>query len=352
MTDAAIIVRGANKRYGDFAALDNVDFEVPSGSLTALLGPSGSGKSTLLRAIAGLDLPDTGTITIDGHDVTHIPPQRRGIGFVFQHYAAFKHLTVRDNVAFGLKIRKRPKAEIKEKVDNLLEVVGLAGFQTRYPNQLSGGQRQRMALARALAVDPQVLLLDEPFGALDAKVREDLRAWLRRLHDEVHVTTVLVTHDQAEALDVADRIAVLNKGRIEQVGSPTDVYDKPANAFVMSFLGAVSSLNGSLVRPHDIRVGRNPDMAIAADDDSVQTTGVVRATIDRIVVLGFEVRVELTSAADHTPFTAQITRGDAEALGLKEGDTVYVRATRVPALPGGTELTRADKADDGELTTA
>ena len=350
MTDA-IIVRGANKHYGDFAALDNVDFVVPSGSLTALLGPSGSGKSTLLRAIAGLDLPDTGTITINGRDVTGVPPQRRGIGFVFQHYAAFKHLTVRDNVAFGLKIRKKPKAEIKEKVDNLLEVVGLAGFQTRYPNQLSGGQRQRMALARALAVDPEVLLLDEPFGALDAKVREDLRAWLRRLHDEVHVTTVLVTHDQAEALDVADRIAVLNKGRIEQVGSPTDVYDAPANAFVMSFLGAVSSLNGSLVRPHDIRVGRNPEMAIANSDDSIQATGVVRATIDRIVVLGFEVRVELTSAADHTPFTAQITRGDAEALGLKEGDTVYVRATRVPPLPGGTELPRIDNADDDEALT-
>jgi sulfate transport system ATP-binding protein len=350
MTDA-IIVRGANKHYGDFAALDNVDFEVPSGSLTALLGPSGSGKSTLLRAIAGLDLPDTGTITINGRDVTGVPPQRRGIGFVFQHYAAFKHLTVRDNVAFGLKIRKRPKAEIKEKVDNLLEVVGLAGFQTRYPNQLSGGQRQRMALARALAVDPEVLLLDEPFGALDAKVREDLRAWLRRLHDEVHVTTVLVTHDQAEALDVADRIAVLNKGRIEQVGSPTDVYDAPANAFVMSFLGAVSSLNGTLVRPHDIRVGRNPEMAIASSDDSVQATGVVRATIDRIVVLGFEIRVELTSAADHTPFTAQITRGDAEALGLKEGDTVYVRATRVPPLPGGTQIPRADKADDDQALT-
>jgi sulfate/thiosulfate transport system ATP-binding protein len=351
MTDA-IIVRGANKHYGDFAALDNVDFVVPSGSLTALLGPSGSGKSTLLRAIAGLDLPDTGTITINGRDVTGVPPRRRGIGFVFQHYAAFKHLTVRDNVAFGLKIRKKPKAEIKEKVDNLLEVVGLAGFQTRYPNQLSGGQRQRMALARALAVDPEVLLLDEPFGALDAKVREDLRAWLRRLHDEVHVTTVLVTHDQAEALDVADRIAVLNKGRIEQVGSPTDVYDAPANAFVMSFLGAVSSLNGSLVRPHDIRVGRNPEMAIAGnDDDSVQATGVLRATIDRIVVLGFEVRVELTSAADHTPFTAQITRGDAEALGLKEGDTVYVRATRVPPLPGGTDNPRTDNADDDEALT-
>jgi sulfate transport system ATP-binding protein len=351
MTDA-IIVRGANKRYGDFAALDDVDFEVPSGSLTALLGPSGSGKSTLLRAIAGLDLPDTGTITINGRDVTQIPPQRRGIGFVFQHYAAFKHLTVRDNVAFGLKIRKRPKAEVKEKVDNLLEVVGLSGFQTRYPNQLSGGQRQRMALARALAVDPEVLLLDEPFGALDAKVREDLRAWLRRLHDEVHVTTVLVTHDQSEALDVADRIAVLNKGRIEQVGSPTEVYDAPANAFVMSFLGAVSSLNGTLVRPHDIRVGRNPEMAIASSDDSVQATGVVRATIDRIVMLGFEVRVELTSAADHTQFTAQITRGDAEALGLKEGDTVYVRATRIPPLPGGTEIPKSDNADEGELTTA
>jgi sulfate/thiosulfate transport system ATP-binding protein len=351
MTDA-IVVRGANKRYGDFAALDNVDFEVPSGSLTALLGPSGSGKSTLLRAIAGLDQPDTGTVTINGRDVTAVPPQRRGIGFVFQHYAAFKHLTVRDNVAFGLKIRKRPKNEVNEKVDNLLEVVGLAGFQTRYPNQLSGGQRQRMALARALAVDPEVLLLDEPFGALDAKVREDLRAWLRRLHDEVHVTTVLVTHDQSEALDVADRIAVLNRGRIEQVGSPAEVYDRPANAFVMSFLGAVSSLNGSLVRPHDIRVGRNPDMAIAGSDDSVQATGVLRATIDRIVMLGFEVRVELTSATDQTPFTAQITRGDAEALGLKEGDTVYVRATRVPRLPGGTTgIPHGDDADEDEALT-
>lgn len=326
----AITVTGANKHYGDFAALDDVDFVVPAGSLTALLGPSGSGKSTLLRAIAGLDEPDSGTITINGRDVTRVPPQKRGIGFVFQHYAAFKHLTVRENVAFGLKIRKKPKAEIKAKVDNLLEVVGLSGFQGRYPNQLSGGQRQRMALARALAVDPDVLLLDEPFGALDAKVREDLRAWLRRLHDEVHVTTVLVTHDQSEALDVADRIAVLNQGRIEQVGSPTDVYDSPANAFVMSFLGAVSSLNGVLVRPHDIRVGLNPEMAIAKGDTSVQATGVTRATVDRIVLLGFEVRVELTNAATQTPFTAQITRGDAEALALKEGDTVYVRATRVP----------------------
>jgi sulfate transport system ATP-binding protein len=332
-TDHAIVVRDANKRYGDFVALDHVDFVVPTGSLTALLGPSGSGKSTLLRTIAGLDQPDTGTVTIGGRDVTRVSPQRRGIGFVFQHYAAFKHMNVRDNVAYGLKIRKQPKAEVKEKVDHLLEVVGLSGFQNRYPNQLSGGQRQRMALARALAVDPQVLLLDEPFGALDAKVREDLRAWLRRLHDEVHVTTVLVTHDQAEALDVADRIAVLNKGRIEQVGSPTEVYDTPANAFVMSFLGAVSSLNGALVRPHDIRVGRNPEMAISGGDGSAESIGVVRATVDRVVALGFEVRVELTSAATGGPFIAQITRGDAEALALKDGDTVYVRATRVPTLP-------------------
>ncbi|OBG57654.1 sulfate/molybdate ABC transporter ATP-binding protein [Mycobacterium sp. E3339] len=345
----AITVRDAYKRYGDFVALDHVDFVVPTGSLTALLGPSGSGKSTLLRTIAGLDQPDSGTITIGDRDVTNVPPQRRGIGFVFQHYAAFKHMTVRDNVAYGLKIRKRPKADIKAKVDHLLEVVGLTGFQGRYPNQLSGGQRQRMALARALAVDPQVLLLDEPFGALDAKVREDLRAWLRRLHDEVHVTTVLVTHDQTEALDVADRIAVLNNGRIEQVGSPSDVYDSPANPFVMSFLGAVSELNGALVRPHDIRVGRNPQMAIAGGDGSAASVGVVAATVDRVVTLGFEVRVELTSSASGGPFTAQITRGDAEALALREGDTVYVRATRVP--PIGRAVARATGGADHDETT-
>ena len=336
-TNNAIVVSGANKRYGDFVALDNVDFVVPDGSLTALLGPSGSGKSTLLRAIAGLDQPDSGTVVINGRDVTSIPPQQRGIGFVFQHYAAFKHLTVRDNVAFGLKIRKVGKAEIEQKVDNLLEVVGMAGFQNRYPSQLSGGQRQRMALARALAVDPKVLLLDEPFGALDAKVREDLRAWLRRLHDEVHVTTVLVTHDQAEALDVADRIAVLNKGRLEQVGTPTEVYDSPANPFVMSFLGTVSTLNGILVRPHDIRVGRTPDLATAGGDGAAEVVGVSRATIDRVVYLGFEVRVEMTSASTGEHFIAQITRGDAEALALKDGDSVYVRATRIPPIAGAQQ---------------
>ncbi|MGJ0120704.1 sulfate/molybdate ABC transporter ATP-binding protein [Williamsia sp. MIQD14] len=329
-----ISVSRANKRYGDFAALDDVSLDIPAGSLTALLGPSGSGKSTLLRSIAGLDSLDSGVVSINGEDVTKVSPQHRDIGFVFQHYAAFKHMTVRENVAFGLKIRKRPKAEVTRKVDELLEVVGLAGFQTRYPAQLSGGQRQRMALARALAVDPQVLLLDEPFGALDAKVREDLRKWLRRLHDDVHVTTVLVTHDQQEALDVADRIAVLNRGRIEQVGSPDDLYDRPANEFVMGFLGSVARLNGSLVRPHDIRVGRTPDLALSTADSASAATGVLKATVQRVVHLGFEVRVELTNAATGDDFHAQITRGDAEALSLSDGDEVYVRATRVPTIAG------------------
>ncbi len=312
-----IKVINANKHYGDFAALDNVSIEIPSGSLTSLLGPSGSGKSTLLRAIAGLDQPDSGTILIEGDDVTSVPPQRRGIGFVFQHYAAFKHLTVRDNVAFGLKIRRRGKAEIQKKVDELLGVVGLSGFKDRYPAQLSGGQRQRMALARALAIDPTVLLLDEPFGALDAKVREDLRTWLRRLHDEVHVTTVLVTHDQEEALDISDRIAVLNKGRIEQVGSPAELYDNPANEFVFSFLGSVSKVGGQVVRPHDIRL------------DRVWREGALPAEVVRVVFLGFEVRVELREPGSSEIFVAEITRGDAAALQLNVGDEIYVRALRV-----------------------
>ncbi|GAD87232.1 sulfate/molybdate ABC transporter ATP-binding protein [Nocardia asteroides] len=328
-----ITVTNARKNYGSFAALDDVSIDITSGELTALLGPSGSGKSTLLRSIAGLESLDSGIVRIAGNDVTHVAPQKRDIGFVFQHYAAFKHMTVRDNVAFGLTIRKRPKKEIDKRVDELLGIVGLDGFQHRYPAQLSGGQRQRMALARALAVDPQVLLLDEPFGALDAKVRTDLRQWLRRLHEEVHVTTVLVTHDQEEALDVADRIAVMNKGRIEQVGSPEDVYDRPANEFVMSFLGAVARLNGHLVRPHDIRIGRDPSMAMAEHEGTAESAGVTRATVERIVRLGFEVRLELRNAATGDQFAAQVTRGDAAALHLSEGETVYARATRIPDLP-------------------
>jgi sulfate transport system ATP-binding protein len=325
-----ISVSHAVKTYGDFHALDDVSIDIPEGSLTALLGPSGSGKSTLLRTIAGLEQPDSGQVVIDGRDVTRLSPQDRGIGFVFQHYAAFKHMTVRDNVAFGLTVRKRPKKEIDARVDELLEIVGLAGYQTRYPSQLSGGQRQRMALARALAPSPGVLLLDEPFGALDAKVREDLRTWLRHMHEEFTVTTVLVTHDQEEALDVADRIAVLSAGRIEQIGAPSELYDKPETPFVQAFLGHVTELDGKTVRPHDIRLGRNASPEVHGNE--IPATEVREAVVERVAVLGFEVRVELKDAATGAPFTAQITRGDANALGLSGasvGETIYARATEL-----------------------
>jgi len=307
-----IALTDVKKRFGDFVAIDNVSLAVEDGSLTALLGPSGSGKSTLLRVIAGLEAPDEGTVEISGRDATRLPAQKRGIGFVFQHYAAFKHMTVRDNVAFGLKVRKRPKAEIAAKVDELLRIVGLDGYQTRYPAQLSGGQRQRMALARALAVEPEVLLLDEPFGALDANVRAELREWLRRLHDEVHVTTVLVTHDQEEAMEVADRIVVLNRGRIEQDGPPRDLYERPANAFVMGFLGPVARLGDTLVRPHDLRILGEP------------RDGALEAQVARVVHLGFEVRVELELDGGE-PLTAQLTRDEAAELELHGGDIVWVR---------------------------
>ena len=265
-------------------------------------------------------------MTIQGRDVTSEPPQRRGIGFVFQHYAAFKHMTVRDNVAFGLTIRKRPKAEIDKKVDELLEIVGLDGFQHRYPAQLSGGQRQRMALARALAVDPQVLLLDEPFGALDAKVRADLRQWLRRLHDEVHVTTVLVTHDQEEALDVADRIAVLNKGRIEQVGDPVTLYERPANDFVMGFLGLGGAARRPAGAPARHRARARPRDGPGARRQSFPTRPVSSAAVvERVVPLGFEVRVDLRTD-DGERFAAQITRREAAELQLREGERVHARA--------------------------
>jgi sulfate/thiosulfate transport system ATP-binding protein len=314
-----ISTENVTKRWGDFTALDDVSVEIASGSLTALLGPSGSGKSTLLRVIAGLEVPDGGRVVLDGADVTMLPPQKRGIGFVFQHYAAFKHLTVRENVAFGLRIRKRPKAEVAAKVDELLGVVGLEGFQSRFPGQLSGGQRQRMALARALAIEPAVLLLDEPFGALDAKVRAELRAWLRRLHDEVHVTTVLVTHDQEEAMDVADRIVVINEGRVEQAGAPRELYDRPANGFVMSFLGPTVRLDGELVRPHDLRVSSEP------------RDGALEAMVRRVVHLGFEVRAEL-ALSDGALLAVQLTRDEAAALELARGDIVWVGHGDVPVV--------------------
>jgi sulfate/thiosulfate transport system ATP-binding protein len=315
-----IAVRDVRKSFGDFVALDDVSLEIPDGSLTSLLGPSGSGKSTLLRIIAGLEQPDSGTVVIGGDDATRVPPQRRGIGFVFQHYAAFKHMTVRDNVAFGMKIRKQPKDRIAARVDELLGVVGLSGYQKRYPNQLSGGQRQHMALARALAVEPRVLLLDEPFGALDAKVRAELREWLRRLHDEVHVTTVLVTHDQEEAMAISDHIAVMDEGRIEQVGGPRELYDQPANRFVMGFLGPVSQVGEQLVRPHDIAISLAPE------------EGARQAEVTRVVHLGFEVRVELQLEGDGL-VSAQITRHEAEQLELVEGGTVWVRTTGRTAVP-------------------
>jgi sulfate/thiosulfate transport system ATP-binding protein len=301
------------KRFGTFVALDDVSVNIPTGSLTALLGPSGGGKSTLLRIIAGLESPDSGTVEIEGRDSTALPPQRRNVGFVFQHYAAFKHLSVRRNVAFGLEIRKRPKPEIKARVDELLQLVHLEQFGDRLPSQLSGGQRQRMALARALAVEPQVMLLDEPFGALDAKVRKELRDWLRRLHDEVHVTTVFVTHDQEEAMDVADDIVVIAGGRVEQAGSPEELYDRPANDFVMSFLGPVTRLGGVLVRPHDLELLGEPD----ADT--------YEATVTRVARLGFEVRVELL--ADGVESWVQVTRGEAQRLGVRAGSVVHLRPT-------------------------
>jgi sulfate/thiosulfate transport system ATP-binding protein len=373
-----IRVTDVTKRFGAFAALDGVSLEIPDGSLTALLGPSGSGKSTLLRVIAGLEAPDAGRVEIAGADATGVPAQRRGIGFVFQHYAAFKHMTVRQNVAFGLAIRRRPgrpwgdprewlasvrpsgartqggsnssaiaptedaasaqrrtppdaagvsprsptKREIRAKVEQLLGIVGLDGYAERYPSQLSGGQRQRMALARALAVEPKVLLLDEPFGALDAKVRADLRAWLRRLHDEVHVTTVLVTHDQEEAMEIADRVAVMDGGRIEQVGGPRELYDRPATPFVMRFLGPVTRLGAEVVRPHDVAISLEPQ------------DGSREAQVVRVAHLGFEVRVALV-LDDGEELTAQLTRVEADQLELAAGDIVHVRAMGVPAALSG-----------------
>jgi sulfate/thiosulfate transport system ATP-binding protein len=301
-------------------ALSGLDLEVAAGSFTVVIGPNGCGKSTLLRVIAGLEVPDAGRVLIGGEDVTTRPARTREVGFVFQHYAAFKHMTVGDNVAFGLSVRKRPKAEIRARVAELLELVGLSHLGKRYPAQLSGGQRQRMALARALAVEPRVLLLDEPFGALDARVREELRAWLRRLHDEVHVTTIFVTHDQEEAMEIAEQIVVVNDGRIEQSASPAEIYDAPASPFVMSFVGPVTRVGGRLVRPHDVQV------LTEAGEASQQ------AVVTRIIRLGFEVRVELLPAEGDL-LTAQLSRAEFEQLELVEGQIVHIRVdpTGVPA---------------------
>jgi len=336
-----IAVRNLSKRFGTFQAVDGVSFEVPEGQLVALLGPSGSGKSTILRIIAGLEPADSGEVELTGEDATNLPVQRRGVGFVFQHYALFRHMTIRQNIAFGLEIRRVERPEIKRRVRELLNLVQLTGYADRYPSQLSGGQRQRVALARALAPRPKVLLLDEPFGALDAKVRDELRTWLRKLHDEVHVTSLFVTHDQQEAFEVSDQIVVLNRGKVEQMGPPQVLYEHPTSAFVTEFLGSVNVLKvetvlsldhdgaeaaralprldaaggpASLVyvRPHDLEVTRRKNGRPAWP-----------ATIARLTRLGGLVRLELR-LNDGTDLLVELTRERCLELGLAEGEGVFV----------------------------
>jgi len=319
-----ITVDHLSKRFGTFAALDDVSVEIAGGSLVALLGPSGSGKTTLLRVIAGLEQPDAGRVAIEGADLSAQSARQRNIGLVFQHYALFRHLDVFENVAFALRVRNRPRAEVDARVKELLALVQLEGLGRRRVSELSGGQRQRIALARALAASPRVLLLDEPFGALDAQVRAELRAWLRRLHDDLHVTTVFVTHDQDEAFEVADRVVVMNHGRVEQIGTPAEVFEKPANDFVMRFLGHVNVLEtaeGKLyVRPHEVAIARGP------------TGGALAAKVVRVTPLGAGLKVELALA--HEPTTTIRADLDWErgvALALRDGDNVFLslRRTRV-----------------------
>ena len=363
----SIEIRNVSKQFGDFQALRDVSLDIQSGELIALLGPSGCGKTTLLRIIAGLETPDVGSIHFSGEDTTDVHVRERGVGFVFQHYALFRHMTVFDNVAFGLRMKPRKErpseAQIKEKVMSLLKLVQLDWIADRYPSQLSGGQRQRIALARALAVAPKVLLLDEPFGALDAKVRKELRRWLRRLHDELHVTSIFVTHDQEEALEVADRVVVINQGRIEQQGTPQQVWDNPASPFVYGFLGDVNLFKGrandgrvylddgmqlespeaqhaddarafAYVRPHDLDVERySPGQALDAHG---RPRGIV-VQLARAIVVGPIARLELipegdTQSADNAPsdalIEAQIPAQQFHEMGLREGETLVVTPRR------------------------
>ncbi|QJR15603.1 sulfate/molybdate ABC transporter ATP-binding protein [Usitatibacter palustris] len=323
----SISIAGVSKNFGSFSALNDVTLDIAPGELVALLGPSGSGKTTLLRVIAGLERPDRGSVHFEGEDITDQRVQDRGVGFVFQHYALFRHMTIFENVAFGLRVRPRAErptdAQIHRKVKSLLELVQLDWLADRYPHQLSGGQRQRIALARALAIEPKVLLLDEPFGALDAKVRKELRRWLRRLHDEIHLTSVFVTHDQEEALEVADRVVVFNHGKIEQVGTPSEVYDTPASPFVYQFIGHVNELASdegvAYVRPHEI------DVVDASHPNAVQ------ALLEHVVRLGPRVRLELLATAGNTPLEVELTADAFASLNIKAGDTLHVvpRSARV-----------------------
>jgi sulfate transport system ATP-binding protein len=343
----SISIQNITKRFGGFTALDNVSVEVTNGSLLALLGPSGSGKTTLLRVIAGLEVPDSGSVLCQAEDVTRQSARDRNVGFVFQHYALFRHMNVFENVAFGMRVRRQPKKLIDERVRELLQLVRLDGLERRYPTQLSGGQRQRVALARALAIQPKVLLLDEPFGALDAKVRQELRTWLRRLHDEINMTTVFVTHDQEEAFEVADTIVVMNKGRIEQSGSPHEVFERPANPFVMDFLGNVNVFHGRVqngravsgtmevdcpeyphqesrpatlyVRPHELEIEHSPG----------ETSGSVKALVERINPNGSVAKVFLRAADFGVGLNVEMSPERYGELALKTGDTVYVSPRKV-----------------------
>jgi sulfate transport system ATP-binding protein len=328
-----IKVENVTKHFEEFRALDNVSIDVPDGSLTALLGPSGSGKSTLLRLIAGLEHADSGQVYLNDRDVTDMSVQERGIGFVFQHYAAFKHMTVRDNIAFGLRIKKTPRDQIRDRVKELIRLVQLQGMAHRYPSQLSGGQRQRMALARALAAQPKLLLLDEPFGALDARVRKELREWLRNLHDDVGVTTIFVTHDQEEAMDVAEQIVVMKDGAIEQVGTPNELYEEPRTEFVMQFVGEVNQVDGAYVRPHDL------DLSV------VPIEGADEVMVERVTRLGFEVRVLLALTGGGSIW-AQVTRTEADELELVKGQIVWARPRHAKVFQNG------DGPSTAELTLA
>ncbi|WP_265942804.1 sulfate/molybdate ABC transporter ATP-binding protein [Dechloromonas sp. A34] len=340
----SIAIRNISKQFGAFQALDDVSIDIPSGELVALLGPSGCGKTTLLRIIAGLEYADRGQILLEGDDASDRHVRERQVGFVFQHYALFRHMTVFDNVAFGLRVRPRKfrpaEAEIRKRVTRLLDLVQLGWLADRFPSQLSGGQRQRIALARALAVEPKVLLLDEPFGALDAKVRKELRRWLRQLHDEIHVTSVFVTHDQEEALEVSDRVVLMNKGKVEQIGSPDQVYDHPATSFVASFLGSVNLFHGRVEDGH-LHVGEHALQLGHGHEPSAQAVGFVRphefdllpastpegglpARILRVIAIGPLAQVEL-SRPDGELVEVSVLREALSASGLREGDHVSLR---------------------------
>jgi sulfate transport system ATP-binding protein len=344
----SIAVRGLSKAFDGNPVLKDVSLDIPEGEIVALLGPSGCGKTTLLRIIAGLEVPDAGEVRHNGEDVSARTARERNVGVVFQHYALFRHMTVAENVGFALRVRHRPGAEVTARVDELLSLVQLDGLRGRYPHQLSGGQRQRVALARALATSPHILLLDEPFGALDARVRQELRRWLRRLHDELHVTSVFVTHDQEEAFEVSDRVILMNAGRVEQVGSPAQVFEEPASPFVMRFLGAVNVFHGHVegdrafvnelalaapgagertranvyVRPHELEIHR------------ALVPGSFAARVDRLVPLGAVVRIELTAPGHGRPVEVEVDRHKSEALALSPGDVVHLCPRRVRVFPG------------------